>query len=100
MADLAPYGLLPSPSKYEVIDMSVPFYMEPYRIVVPWPQPESPLLAPIRPFQPLVHWILLYYIQSNVHTRINCCILHLGLALSWSDFSGDADRPRLSDWSL
>jgi len=37
------------------VELSIPNYMEPYRLVVPWPEKENRLLAPIRPFQPLVN---------------------------------------------
>lgn len=40
------------------IDLSVPIIIEPYKLVVPWPEEENRLLAPIRPFQPLV-WLAL-----------------------------------------
>ena len=40
---------------FQKIDVSVPVMIEPYRLVVPWPDEESRLLAPIRPFQPLVN---------------------------------------------
>ena len=36
------------------VDLSIPIYSEPYRLLVPWPAEENRLLAPIRPFQPLV----------------------------------------------
>lgn len=51
---MAPFGIIPSPEKYQMIDMSVPVMIEKYYIVVPWPNEESRLLAPIRPFQPIV----------------------------------------------
>lgn len=47
-------GVISSHSKFLVVDLSVPLLMEPYYIVVPWPKEESRLLAPIRPFQPMV----------------------------------------------
>ena len=98
LADLAPYGILPSPSKYEVIDTTVPFLIEPYRLVVPWPKPESRLLAPIRPFQPLV--ICSYIFVNAWWNKINNELYFWGLAFSWSDSSGDADCPSLSDFPL
>lgn len=48
------FGLVPSPAKYQVIDISVPIIITPYRLVVPWPKEMSRLLAPILPFQPMV----------------------------------------------
>lgn len=39
---------------YLQADLSVPLMIAPFRIAVPWPATESRLLAPIRPFQPLV----------------------------------------------
>ena len=39
---------------YQKIDFSVACIQWPYRLVVPWPKEETRLLAPIRPFQPLV----------------------------------------------
>ena len=38
---------------YSEIDLSVPVMIQPYRLIVPWPDKESCLLAPLRPFQPV-----------------------------------------------
>jgi len=46
-------GFAPS-LNYSQIDLSVPVMIQPYRLIVPWPDEESRLLAPIRPFQPVV----------------------------------------------
>ena len=51
---MAPFGIIPNPEKYQMVDMSVPILIESYFIVVPWPAEESRLLAPIRPFEPYV----------------------------------------------
>ena len=53
-ADIAPIG---QPMTYEtflILDVSVPVLIEAYGLIVPWPDEESRLLAPIRPFQPMV----------------------------------------------
>lgn len=50
-AGITIFGLVLSISKYEVMDVSAPVLMEPYRLIVPWPKEQSRLLAPIRPFQ-------------------------------------------------
>ena len=49
------------------VELSFPIYMEPYRLVVPWPKEENRLLAPIRPFQPWVSYT----------NYIDCSILYL-----------------------
>lgn len=46
--------MIQSHSKYLVVDLTIPIVMEPFPIIVPWPKKENRLLAPIRPFQPLV----------------------------------------------
>ena len=43
------------------MDISVPIEIEPYGLIVPWPKEESRLLAPIRPFQPMVIYKWLSY---------------------------------------
>ena len=58
---MALLGFLPSQARNKLVDLSVPFMMEPYRIIVPWPKEESRLLAIIRPFQPEVDWYLKYF---------------------------------------
>lgn len=58
---MAPFGIIPSPEKYQIIDMSVPVMIEKYHIVVPWPKEQSRLLAPIRPFQPTVDKIQTFF---------------------------------------
>ena len=52
--DIFAIGLVASASAYSQIDITVPVMMEPFRLIVPWPEEESRLLAPIRPFQPIV----------------------------------------------
>ena len=74
-ADIAPNGFGMAWSKYQVVDLSVPIMIEPYRIVVPWPKEQSRLLAPIRPFQPLVSGhslinLILYKIFVNMFISI------------------------------
>lgn len=49
--DLVAAGIVPSHAKYQQFDFTVPMQIEPYRLVVPWPEEESRLLAPIRPFE-------------------------------------------------
>ena len=48
---MAIFGLLSSHSKYQLVDLTVPFSIEPWHLIVPWPKEESRLLATIRPFQ-------------------------------------------------
>ena len=52
--DIFAIGLVASASAYSQIDITVPVMMESFRLIVPWPEEESRLLAPIRPFQPIV----------------------------------------------
>ena len=56
--DITPIGVDMIHDVYQKIDVSFPVLMDPYRLIVPWPDEESRLLAPIRPFQPLVAIIL------------------------------------------
>jgi len=58
VVDISPIGFVANQLNYQQFDFSVPKMIEPYVIVVPWPNEESRLLAPIRPFQPMV-WIWL-----------------------------------------
>ena len=39
---------------FNLFDVSVPFYTAGTAVLVPWPDDESRLLAPIYPFQPTV----------------------------------------------
>ena len=56
--DLATIGITLHIKHYQQnVDLSFPVYLEPYRLVVPWPAQENRLLAPIRPFQP---WVSLF----------------------------------------
>jgi hypothetical protein len=55
-ADISALGFAPS-LNYSLIDLSVPVLIQPYRLIVPWPDEESRLLAPIRPFQPAVRHV-------------------------------------------
>ena len=47
-------GIVATPSAYFLVDLTVQVLMKPYRLIVPWPDEESRLLAPIRPFDPKV----------------------------------------------
>ena len=49
--DFSVFGLLSSYAKYQVVDMTIPFMIEPWHLIVPWPKEESRLLATVRPFQ-------------------------------------------------
>ena len=51
-------GIPLSIKTYQTCDMSNPILNQPYELIVPWPEEESRLLAPIRPFQPLVIYSL------------------------------------------
>ena len=53
--DISAIGVDMLHNVFEKVDISVPVMIEPYKLVVPWPDEESRLLAPIRPFQPLVN---------------------------------------------
>ena len=53
-ADFLVLGFVASETKNKLVDLSVPFMIEPHRIIVPWPKEESRLLAIIRPFQSYV----------------------------------------------
>lgn len=58
-ADLAPCGVISSHSKYQQVDLTVPFLMETIELVVPWPEEQDHnLIAAIRPFQPIVYDII------------------------------------------
>ena len=43
--------LSPTIERLAYIDVSFPIVISSFRIVVPWPEAESRLLAPIKPFQ-------------------------------------------------
>ena len=47
-------GIVASPAYIKQVDISLPVLIDPYRLFVPWPKEESRLLAPIRPFEPVV----------------------------------------------
>ena len=64
-ADLMISGFVANPERYKIIDISVPVLIDPYHLVVPRPKEESRLLAPVRPFQPIVS---LYYSQYYILT--------------------------------
>jgi len=44
-------GLVMSHAKFLLFDIASYMLIEPFQLLVPWPQEESRLLAPIRPFQ-------------------------------------------------
>ena len=56
---MAIFGVISSHSKYQVVDMTIPFRIELWHLIVPWPKEESRLLATIRPFQLPV---IIYYV--------------------------------------
>ena len=41
-------------ARFSRFDVSIPLYTSGVALMVPWPDEESRLLAPIRPFQPMV----------------------------------------------
>ena len=51
---MAVFGVISSHSKFQQCDLSTPIMIEPFGLVVPYPKEENRLLAPIRPFQPIV----------------------------------------------
>ena len=70
------------------MDISVPMEIEPYGLIVPWPKEESRLLAPIRPFQPMVIYKWLPIIKLTMYISDGFrfgCILELAFApiISW-----------------
>jgi hypothetical protein len=67
---------------FQKIDVSVPVMIEPYRLVVPWPDEESRLLAPIRPFQPLVNDIYHNFSSKLFFKIINISQVWLSLGLT------------------
>ena len=64
-ADISALGFAPS-LNYSLIDLSVPVLIQPYRLIVPWPDEESRLLAPIRPFQPAVRNVANIFICKQI----------------------------------
>lgn len=57
---MAVFGVVQSHLKFLVNDLTIPILVEPWPIIVPWPEEENRLLAPIRPFQPLVGPFIYY----------------------------------------
>ena len=56
VVDLAPCGVAISHSKYEEVDLSIPWLIQPIRMVVPWPEDGNEnLIAITRPFEPPVY---------------------------------------------
>jgi hypothetical protein len=53
-------GIPLSIKAYQQCDLSNPILNQPYDLIVPWPKEESRLLAPIRPFQPMVIYIVVF----------------------------------------
>jgi len=53
-ADIAVTQMLLSWSLFNRLDVSIPLYTAGSALIVPWPEEESRLLAPIHPFQPMV----------------------------------------------
>lgn len=51
-----------TPDRKKVIDFSYPFWIGPFKLLVPKPEEESRLFAFIRPFQPLVF--------NSINTRL------------------------------
>ena len=63
---MLPFGMVASHARYQIVDLSYPVQLAPMRIVVPWPSEESRLLAPIRPFQPMVCSIFFYFFFKHL----------------------------------
>jgi len=47
---------------YRQLDISIPLFSAGIALLVPWPEEESRLLAPIRPFQSMVKNNIIRYI--------------------------------------
>lgn len=66
-------------------DCSVPVTMTPVSLMVPWPEEESRLLAPIHPF----HWTVRHYMDKTIKERIIdeqlISVIHSGLVLSFGN---------------
>ena len=56
--DFTPLALSMNYRFYLLADLSVPLMIAPFHMAVPWPETESRLLAPIRPFQSMVESFL------------------------------------------
>ena len=62
---MAVFGVISSHSKFQQCDLSTPIMIEPFGLVVPYPKEESRLLAPIRPFQPIVNLVVIRQLQKS-----------------------------------
>ena len=50
--DIAPCGVSMSQSRFKTVDFTIPWLIDPLRLVVPWPKEEhQQLIAVTRPFQ-------------------------------------------------
>jgi hypothetical protein len=60
---MAAFGFLQSAEKNQLMDLSVPVMMKPYRLVIPWPEEKKfvrkDILAPVRPFSFQVNHFLI-----------------------------------------
>ena len=75
--DLAMSGLMSSHSRYQKCDFSTPTMIESFKLVVPYPKEESRLLAPIRPFQPMVSRLYKLRVGTlNVISNLSLWLMH------------------------
>ena len=67
--DISAFGMVQSPERNRLVDLSVPVMMKPYRLVLPWPEEKrvgrKDMLAPVRPFSFQVNNRLYYKIQPS-----------------------------------
>ena len=60
-ADIAPGGVSSSITVYDKCDVSIPWLIQPYRMIVPWPEEQhnNDIIAAARPFDSLVFVLLI-----------------------------------------
>ena len=55
-------------ARFHKFDVSIPLYTSGVALLVPWPDEQSRLLAPIHPFQPMVMNPTYYYVWSTIYS--------------------------------
>jgi len=89
--DINTAGMMSTPDRKKVIDFSYPFWIGPFKLLVPKPGEESRLFAFIRPFQPLVNnsiisrLLQLYWLKSKVWMFL--ILVFVGMVAVFSLFS-------------
>jgi len=66
-ADIAPSGVASSIVVYERVDQSIPWLIQPFRMIVPWPEEQNnnDLMAAIRPFNSMVSFFIIILILDD-----------------------------------